>query len=359
MTIPVRIDAAVGESSEFDDLPVAVLQFEGGDLVAVNQQWVSWTGLSIEASAGTGWLGGVPGDHWTTAQRFTNDAIGVQASAEWPLLTVGERSTMWVHATSAVLPSEFASSVVVVLTEIDARKAVEAGLSHRASHDSLTGLLNRDAFMTGVGDACERAGTEFGLCAVLFLDLDHFKSINDEFGHQVGDHVLAAVSRRLQASLRPPDMLGRLGGDEMGVLCPVLEAEGDAIQLAERIVTTLGQPFTIDKRVVYTSVSVGVAFSKGSGMAGVDLIEEADHAMYRAKKTGRARWATMKTHAAAVALPETVVGHIQVAVAQLEDELDSLLDGFDPRSANWDRLAQASHALARARSVLIGAPQIG
>jgi diguanylate cyclase (GGDEF)-like protein len=295
-----------------------------------------------------------------TVRRFIDAASSVESSAEWPLFRVGERSTVWVHATSTVVDSEFVNTAVVVLTEIDARKALEAGLLHRASHDPLTGLLNRGAFMTGVGDACERASAEFAMCAVLYLDLDHFKEINDEFGHQTGDHVLAAVGRRLRACLRPSDMLARLGGDELGVLCPVLDTEGEAIRLAERIVATVGQPFTIDEQVLHTGVSVGVAFSNGAGLAAVDLIGEADHAMYRAKAAGRARWATMQSQAPASAPSDSVeVGRIDVAVGHLEDQLDLLIRGLDPRSSDWDRLAQASRALARARSVLIGGPRIG
>lgn len=359
MTPSTTSDLKVDVAWAGDDLPVAVLRFADGELVAANDCWESLTGLSIEASLGSGWLTAVHRDYWATAELFIAEANADTFSSEWPLSSVANRATVWVQATSGMITIGAAITVVVVLTEIDGHKAVEAGLLHRASHDSLTGLLNRAAFMTGVDDACERAATEFGLCAVLYLDLDHFKDINDQFGHQAGDRVLAAVARRLRSSLRPTDMLARLGGDELGVLCPLLDNEGEAIQLAERIVDTLGQPFTIDNRELHTSVSVGVAFSNGTGREPLDIVEEADRAMYRAKTAGRAQWATMTRSAAAIRPGSSEVGEVAATIARAERQLSDLLHRLDPGSRDWDRLAQGTHALARARSVLRGDSRIG
>jgi diguanylate cyclase (GGDEF)-like protein len=349
MTLSTDIERGVPSPLSVDELPVAVLRLERGEVVAVNRQWVSWTGLSIEASLGTGWLSAVHTDFWPTARRFA-DVAGIELISEWSLVNFNDRRTLWVQATAA---RGGPLSGVVVLTKIDARKEVEAGLRHRASHDSLTGLLNRVAFIARVRDACERASDEFDLCAVLYLDLDHFKDINDALGHSAGDRVLAAVSRRLRASLRPSDLLGRLGGDELGVLCPVLETEAEAIHLAERLVSTVRQPITIDERVIHIGVSIGVAFSSGAASAALDLIEEADQLMYRAKARGRGQWATLMTQAATgTSNRSTDVARAGAAIARAEHDIGEVLDGLDLRSSEWDRLVQGSHALARARSIL-------
>jgi diguanylate cyclase (GGDEF)-like protein/PAS domain S-box-containing protein len=359
LTLSTRSDLEIDLPPGSDDLPVAVLRFADGQLTAANKCWESLTGLSIELSLGSSWLTAVHRDYWETAERFIAEARNADTvSSEWPLSSVGDRATIWVQATSGVITDGETITLVVVLTEIDGHKAVEAGLLHRASHDSLTGLSNRAAFMTEVGDACEQAATEFGFCAVLYLDLDHFKDINDHFGHQTGDRVLTAVARRLRSSLRPTDMLARLGGDELGVLCPALDNEVEGIQLAERIVDTVGQPFTIDHRELHTSVSVGVAFSHGSGAA--DLVEEADQAMYRAKAAGRAQWATMTAQSAAAIRPGSGdVGEVAATIARAERQLSDLLHRVDTRSRDWDRLVQGTRALERARSVLRGDSRIG
>ncbi|HEV3225824.1 MAG TPA: GGDEF domain-containing protein, partial [Acidimicrobiales bacterium] len=187
----------------------------------------------------------------------------------------------------------------------------------------------------------------------------HFKEVNDEFGHQCGDHLLAAVSRRIRASLRPSDTLARLGGDEIGVLCPVLDTDGEAFRLAERLVRTIGQPFTIDERVLHTSVSIGVAFSDGTRLSAAGLVEQADRAMYRAKTAGRAQWATLTGPATAPPVASADVNEILSGVVQVRGRLDDLLGRLDVGGREWDRLAQASHALRRAAHLLEGNVRIG
>jgi diguanylate cyclase (GGDEF)-like protein len=248
---------------------------------------------------------------------------------------------------------------VVTLTEINAQKVNEANLLHRALHDALTGLLNQSAFLTRVADAVATAATDDGMCSVLYLDLDHFKEINDALGHTCGDHLLTAVSRRLGASLRPSDTLARLGGDEIGILCPTLESEDEAFRLAERIVTTIGQPFTIDERVVRTSVSVGLAFSNESTSTAAALVEQADHAMYRAKSAGRAQWATFTDARTAAPIGPADVRGVLVRVVEARGRLHDLLDQLDLTDDAWERLALASRALTSASQLLEGQYRIG
>ena len=346
-------------AATLDDVPVAVLTFDGEGIVGVNRRWFELTGLTLEASLDGRWLAAVHSDDWMTARQFIQTSRGTDTIAEWRVLGVDGRDLVWVQATAGGERTDGDSRLVVALTEIDAHKANEAGLLHRTLHDPLTGLLNQNAFIARVDDAVARATSEFGLCAVLYLDLDHFKDVNDEFGHKCGDHLLSAVSRRIRSSLRPSDTLARLGGDEIAVLCPSLENESEAIRLATRIVQTIGEPFTIDERVLHSSVSIGIAFSNGAPLSATELIEHADHAMYRAKTAGRARWATMTQGGPSAPVGSSDVTDVLAQVAQARGELDDLLAGLDLRAVEWDRLAQASNALTRATHLLEGSPRIG
>ncbi len=163
-------------------------------------------------------------------------------------------------------------------TDITSLIEVEKGLIYDAMHDQLTGLPNRNYLMRQL----QRAHQHGRLFAVLFLDLDRFKIINDSLGHLVGDQLLKVTAKRLKSSVRDGDMVGRLGGDEFLVLLNTLENVDDAQRLAHRIQKTLGIPFQVDGNRVATSASVGIAFSEGS-RGPEDLLRNADIAMYDAK----------------------------------------------------------------------------
>jgi len=164
-----------------------------------------------------------------------------------------------------------------------------ARLEHQALHDPLTGLANRALFLDRVSHALELVARRGTRPAVLFLDLDHFKSVNDVAGHSAGDQLLTEVSTRLQGVLRPSDTLARLGGDEFAVLCEELEdPERQSSAVAARVMAQFARPFTVAGRSLSATPSIGVAI----GDPGDDpeaLISRADQAMYRAKQLGRAR----------------------------------------------------------------------
>jgi diguanylate cyclase (GGDEF)-like protein len=155
----------------------------------------------------------------------------------------------------------------------------------------LTGLCNRAVFVEGLGrrldEFKERRGS--GRFAVLYLDLDRFKIVNDSLGHLVGDELLVAVSRRLETCLRTGDALARLGGDEFAILLNGLNDEGQANAIAFRIQEALSAPFSIDGREVFTSASIGIAFGMGQYSSPDELMRDADIAMYHAKARGKAR----------------------------------------------------------------------
>jgi diguanylate cyclase (GGDEF)-like protein/PAS domain S-box-containing protein len=182
--------------------------------------------------------------------------------------------------------------VVVNSRDISERKTAEDRLVHDALHDALTGLPNRVLFMDRLGHSLDHnPRRESYRCAVLFLDLDRFKMINDSFGHAIGDLLLVQASRRLRACLRPSDTLARLGGDEFAILLDDVGDASNAVRVARRIEDELREPFQLNGREVFSSTSIGIALSTHENRRPEDLLRDADTAMYRAKSQGRAGYA--------------------------------------------------------------------
>ncbi len=200
---------------------------------------------------------------------------------------------------------EYAGGRMVLASARDAteRKALEERLEHQAFHDPLTGLPNRALFQDRLEHALARAGRDGDAVAVLYLDLDDFKVVNDSLGHQAGDELLVEVAGRLRGCLRPGDTAARLGGDEFAVLLEGVAGEalrgealrvageGEALRVAGRIGDALGTPVSLGARGSHearANASVGVALSRPGQRAG-DLLRNADVAMYGAKAGGKAR----------------------------------------------------------------------
>ena len=185
-------------------------------------------------------------------------------------------------------PSRMAGS----LTDVHARKMTEQQLLHDAMHDALTDLPNWALFMDRLGVAiAQTKRREDHQFAVLFLDLDRFKNVNDSLGHAVGDLLLISIARRFRAFLRPGDTVARLGGDEFAILADAIESPSDATRIAERINEELGRPFDLQGHEVFTSASIGLALSSTGYDRPEEVLRDADTAMYRAKSLGKARHA--------------------------------------------------------------------
>ena len=173
-------------------------------------------------------------------------------------------------------------------TDITDRKLVEERLMHEAIHDVLTGLPNRALFTDLLARSLGRTKRRDDyLFAILFLDIDRFKMINDSLGHMMGDQLLISIARRLESCLRPGDTVARLGGDEFTVLLEDIHDVQDAITVSDRIHQALAQPFTISGHEVFTSASIGIALSATSYNRPEELLRDADTAMYRAKAAGK------------------------------------------------------------------------
>jgi diguanylate cyclase (GGDEF)-like protein len=176
--------------------------------------------------------------------------------------------------------------------EVAERKRAQEQLIYDALHDSLTGLPNRNLFLERVQTVLDRLNQEpEAQFAILFIDLDRFKIINDSLGHMVGDQLLVAIAQILSNCLRPCDTVARLGGDEFTILLNNIQTEQDAIAIAERIQKELTAPFEVEGHTVFTSASIGIAYGARSYSETVDLLRDADIAMYHAKEQGKARYA--------------------------------------------------------------------
>ncbi|MDP9351864.1 MAG: EAL domain-containing protein, partial [Chloroflexota bacterium] len=195
-----------------------------------------------------------------------------------------------VEALSSLVTVGGREMVLGIERDITERKVFEEQLRHQAFHDPLTGLPNRVLFAERLGHALVRATRHNQPVAVLYLDLDRFKWINDSLGHDVGDALLVAIADRLRICLRPGDTAARLGGDEFVVLLEDIAGEPDAKAVAERIDKALCPAFAVAGREVTITTSIGIATSTTGYEGPYELVSAADIAMYRAKKNGKARY---------------------------------------------------------------------
>ena len=199
-------------------------------------------------------------------------------------------SEIWVHLTVSMLRGHSGEPLysIAQAQDITGRKRTEERLERHALHDALTGLPNRKHFVDRLRHALERTRRREGRkVAVLFMDLDGFKVLNDSLGHEAGDLLLTVVGQRLRRSLRPEDVLARFGGDEFVVLIEDVDAPEDAVRVAERITEDLGRPFTLEGRSLFASASIGIGMGNARTKSPEDLLRDADTAMYRAKEEQR------------------------------------------------------------------------
>jgi len=238
-------------------------------------------------------------EDWLTEQRFERPAALLKDNMRSGLTVKIEGRSggpFGVFAIQSAQPRRFSErdvdflqALANVLADALERQAIEDAIRNRALHDPLTGLPNRVLFVDRLEHALARLGRQQSLCAILFLDLDHFKLVNDSLGHQVGDELLAAAAPRLKQALRSSDTVARFGGDEFGVLLEDIASERDAIETAERIAAIFARPFVLSGSEHFVTTSIGIALARGGEQAD-ELIRDADAAMYRAKDRGRARY---------------------------------------------------------------------
>jgi diguanylate cyclase (GGDEF)-like protein/PAS domain S-box-containing protein len=179
------------------------------------------------------------------------------------------------------------ADMMVILCDISERKIYEEKILKMAHFDLVTGLINRTLVEDRARQAIRRAKRHKTKMAFLFMDLDHFKQVNDQLGHRIGDRLLRAVGSRVQSVVRENDTLGRLGGDEFLILAEEIHYTDDAMFIADKIIKTVGEAFAIEGHKVQISTSIGISLFPEHGQDLVTLIHSADQAMYRAKELGR------------------------------------------------------------------------
>ena len=255
-----------------------------------------------------------------------------------------QSGVFWFHQTLSCFPERRVLRIYAI--DITERKAAEQQLLHDAFHDGLTGLFNRSLFVNRLGHALEihRRRDSYSF-AVLFLDVDRFKIVNDSLGHLHGDQLLIAIARRLEGCLRPGDTVARLGGDEFCMLLDDIAGIQDATRAAQRVMEAMGEPFALEGHEVYATASVGIACSATGYTRPQDILRDADTAMYRAKALGRARYEVFgqEMHAHALTLLQLEMD-LRRAI-----ERNEFVAYYQPIVALADRRIVGFEALARWR----------
>jgi diguanylate cyclase (GGDEF)-like protein/PAS domain S-box-containing protein len=244
--------------------------------------WVNAAGQRLVAALGVDGPASVLPDHHAELLR---QAVAGGIGARGEEVAVGGRVFAWSYH-----PQPSLGTVHLFGEEVTERKQVEARLLHEAVHDALTGLPNRHLFMQRLGESLFRFNQGGGQFAVLFLDLDRFKVVNDSLGHHVGDELLVAVARRLQESVRAGDTVARFGGDEFAILLRDLDDTADATAIATRVADAVAAPVNLSGYEVFTSVSIGIALASNGYERPEYLLRGADMAMYQAKGSGGLAW---------------------------------------------------------------------
>ena len=242
-------------------------------------------------------------------------------------------------------PALLALAIVAIIAYVFSDNLSKAYRSsrHDAMHDSLTGLPNRALFLDRLRQCIERKDRERRLDAVLFMDLDSFKVINDSLGHKAGDELLIETARRLRHCLRSKDTAARLGGDEFTILLEEIDDPGDAVRVAQRIAESLRAPFTLGEHEVFVTTSIGIAISAAAGASPDNVMRDADVAMYAAKSEGKARYKVFNAEMYSKALRRL----------ELENELRRAIEGgelrlhYQPKISLEDGNVVGMEALAR------------
>jgi diguanylate cyclase (GGDEF)-like protein/PAS domain S-box-containing protein len=205
-------------------------------------------------------------------------------------VTRKDGSLVWFETTSRSVrnpATDRIDEIICVSRDISERKRAEEQIEYQAYHDALTGLPNRRLFRDRLTVALAHSRRLKSTLAVMFLDLDRFKYVNDTLGHSIGDELLKTVAARLAAALREEDSIARMGGDEFTVLLPELNSPDHAASVAQKLLEAVGQPMRIDETELFITTSIGIALFPNDGDTAELLLKNADHAMYRAKDAGR------------------------------------------------------------------------
>ena len=259
-------------------------------IINVNAAFTAQTGYSLEDVLGRDpkllSCGNTPPSVYQEMWQDLNNG-GYWQGELWDRKKTGEIYPKWASISAIRNDNQDTLFFIASFSDISERKANEARIDYLAHHDPLTGLINRYNLENRLSQALLSAHRDDQRVAVMFIDMDRFKAINDTLGHHVGDQLLIEVARRLKASVRESDIVARLGGDEFVVALTALTDNMDAAPVAEKILRALGQPYAIGGGEQHSSPSIGIAVFPCDGEDGETLMKNADTAMYHAKENGR------------------------------------------------------------------------
>ncbi|HXQ62077.1 MAG TPA: EAL domain-containing protein [Acidimicrobiales bacterium] len=292
-------DAAVAEAEErfrtiFEMAPIGmILTDTEGVLLRANSAYGAIVGRDPDALRGTA-VG-----HMTHPDDLEDNIAQIRSlvAGDVDTLSLEKRylradgRDVWASVSASCVRDASGSPLYLIgqIEDITERREMRERLAHAAIHDPLTDLPNRDLFVDRLEMALRRAKRGGHRVAVMFVDLDRFKMVNDSHGHEVGDRLLRAVADRMRSALRASDTLARFGGDEFTVLCDEVADETHVIEIADRLRSTMAEPLTEGDGETFVSFSMGIALSSDAEESGSTLLRHADIAMYRAKERGPAR----------------------------------------------------------------------
>lgn len=271
-----------------------------GTILSVNQAFTKLTGYSREEALGSNPRIFKSGRHdpafykamWTSVLT-----TGHWHGDLWDRHKDGSIYSKYLSISAIKNPAGELTHFIGILYDNSERKTIEERLEHLAHYDALTGLPNRSLLRDRMEQAVERAIRLNTKMAMLYLDLDHFKNINDTLGHATGDVLLRAVAQRMKTCVRGVDTIARLGGDEFVVLIPDISDVGDIRTVTEKLITALVQPYTLEGQSVVCTPSIGISIYPDDGNQMDDLMKHADTAMYKAKQSGRGNFKFFNTPA--------------------------------------------------------------
>lgn len=270
--------------------PVGIVQIdENWNCTYTNDTWCRYCQLTPEEALGQGWLTAL---HHSDADTFlseltTSSTTTGQYSGEFRLMSpLGHVTWTQVNACSLYNERGNVTGLIMTFNDITQHLKTEKHLKNIAEKDQLTGLINRAFFNDRIENALKGID-RYGSVAVMFIDLDEFKHINDTLGHDVGDELLVEVSKRLTLSVRNADTIARIGGDEFTILLTNVHNTHSITFVADKLIETLSAPFTLSDRPVYVSASIGIAVANDKNAGVKHLLKQADIALYKAKEAGR------------------------------------------------------------------------